>query len=660
MAIVKMKKLSVIGMQDEREDVLKNLQNLGLVEVSNNQDKLQDEEWQNLVVKDSDDAKAAEKDRELAQVKQALSIIDQFGKLKKPMFAVRKSMTESEFADYCGKKSDLESKMHEIISLYDEYTGAQDQENAANAEIFALTPWQNYNVPLEETSTENLALALGVFPPTADLDAITESIESEGLQISLQEVARDKEQIYARLWYFRCDESKVLEIAKAAGFNKPAFDATEGTIEQNIEKCNSVIAEMASKKETILKQIEEKSIYKEDLEIYHDIVITERDESRTRGKLVTTERTFEFDGYVPASAMNKVKEALKPYVVSYVFSDPEEGDDVPVQLKNKSFFSPAEFITQLYSLPSYNEVDPTSIFTFFYIIFFGIMFGDVGYGVLLIVGSLLAVKKFHMTEGGAGKLMKVIFYSGISSVFWGFMFGSIFGDLIPVIGKTFFDKTITITPLWLDPAKEPMIFLVFSCACGVVHLFVGMGIKAYEQIKEGKFLDACKDVFAWYLIVLGLVMWLFGGKVAAPLTNVGKWMAIAGFALAMILPVFTAKGSGKALGIWDIYSGVTGNLSDILSYSRLLGLGLASTSIAAVFNFLASMGGKSVVGVIMFVLIFLVGHALNFGINALGAFVHSCRLQYVEFFGRFYEGGGREFDPFFRNTKYIKIIEGGN
>lgn len=659
MAIVKMKKLSVIGMQDEKQAVLRDLMNLGLVEVSNNQDKLQDEEWQDLVVKDGDEARVAEKDRELAQVKQALSIIEQFGKLKKPMFNTRKSMTENEFAEYCIKKSAFETEAQEINALYDEYNSMQDQENAANAEIFALTPWISYNIPLEETTTDNLKLSLGVFPPVTDLDAIAESIEAEGMQVSLQEISRDKEQIYARLWYFKNDETKVTEIAKAAGFNKPAYNATEGTIKENIEKCENLIAEMTFKKEIILKQIEEKSVFKEDLEVYHDIVITERDEARTRGKLVSTERTFELDGYVPASAMNKVEKALKSYVCNFVFTDPEEGDDVPVKLSNKSFFSPAEFITELYSLPSYSEVDPTSIFTFFYIIFFGIMFGDVGYGVLLIIGSLLAVTKFHMTEGGAGKLMKVIFYSGISSVFWGFMFGSIFGDLIPVIGKTFFDKVITIKPLWLDPAKEPMIFLVFSCACGVVHLFVGMGIKAYEEIKEGKFLDACNDVFAWYLIVLGLVMWLFGGMVAKPLVVVGKWMAIAGFAAAMILPVFIAKGSGKALGIWNIYSGVTGNLSDILSYSRLLGLGLASTSIAAVFNFLASMGGKSVVGVIMFVLIFLVGHALNFGINALGAFVHSCRLQYVEFFGRFYEGGGREFNPFFRNTKYIKIVEGG-
>ena len=136
-------------------------------------------------------------------------------------------------------------------------------------------------------------------------------------------------------------------------------------------------------------------------------------------------------------------------------------------------------------------------------------------------------------------------------------------------------------------------------------------------------------------------------------------MTLIGFAGAIILPIFIEKGVGKALGLWNIYSGVTGNLSDILSYSRLLGLGLASTSIATVINFLATMGGKSVAGIIMFILIELLGHTMNFAINALGAFVHSCRLQFVEFFGKFYEGGGREFEPFKKDTKFVNIVEEG-
>lgn len=659
MAIVRMKKLSVIGMQDERQALLSDLMALGVVEVTSNASKLQDEEWQELVTADGDEARASEKERELAQVSQALSIIDRFGQVKKPAFTKRKNLTESEFAELCRLENHFKAESDEINDLYEQYNRALTNENTLNAQIFALKPWESYDIPLEKKETERLKLSLGVFPPATDLRLVNEDLEYKGLTADLKEISRDKEQVYARLWYFIEDEAQVMDIVKMSGYTKPAFTDSPGTVTDNIEECKKEIEIINHKKEELLKQIAEKASYREDLEIYHDMLAISRDQSKVRSNLVNTSRAFEFDGFVPEAAMNSVEKVLGKYFCNYEFTDPEEEDDVPVKLKNKGFFSPIEFITKMYSLPSYREVDPTSIFTFFYIIFFGIMFGDVGYGILLILGSWLAVKKFNMNEGGAGKLMKVIFYSGISSVFWGFMFGSFFGDLIPVVSETFFGNRVAFDPVWLDPAKEPMLFLAFSCACGVVHLFVGMGIKAYEEIKAGKFLDACNDVFVWYMIVLGLVMWLFGGMVSETLVPVGKYLALAGFALALILPIFIAKGVGKALGIWNIYSGVTGNLSDILSYSRLLGLGLASTSIAQVFNFLASMGGKSVVGIVMFVLIFLVGHALNFAINALGAFVHSCRLQYVEFFGKFYEGGGREFDPFNRSTKYINIIEGG-
>lgn len=660
MAIVKMKKLSVIGMQEERESILRELMNLGVVEISNPQNKLQDDDWQTLVVRDGDEANFTEKDKQIYAVQESISIIENFASIKKPIFPIRKNITESEFNDLCKDEHKFKIESEEILSLREDYNQAQSRENAANAQIFALSPWQAYQIPLEKTTTEQMNILLGVFSPNADIEALAGEIEADGCPCILREVNRDKEQIYSSLIYFRNDEKKVLEKIKTYGWSKPAFSFSSGTVSENIERCKKEIEVLSQNKEEIRQKIVERAGYLEDLQIYHDMLIVARDKSKIRSNLVNTEKVFEFDGYLPSVYVNTVKEILKNYFCSYEFREPEEGDDVPVRLKNKSFFSPIEFVTSMYSLPSYREIDPTSIFSLFYILFFGIMFGDVGYGIMLVLGSIIAIKKFKMNEGSAAKLMRVIFYSGISSIIWGIMFGSFFGDLIPVVGKTFFDKTINIKPLWLDPAKEPMIFLMFSCALGVVHLFVGMGIKAYQEIKDGKFLDACNDVFIWYMIVLGLIMWIFGESLSTTAVTIGKWMAIAGFALAIILPIFIAVGSGKALGIWNIYSGVTGNLSDILSYSRLLGLGLASTSIAGVFNFLASMGGKSVVGVIMFILIFLVGHALNFAINALGAFVHSCRLQYVEFFGKFYEGGGREFDPFNRNTKYINIIEGGN
>lgn len=656
MAIVKMKKLSVIGLQEEREAILRDLMSLGAVEISCAGNKMQDEEWQQLVVPDGDEVRATEKEKELARVQQALNLLNKYGEAKPSAFQIRRNVTEEEFDAFRSEKDKYKVQTEELLKLYEQMNQVQHDINAANSQIFALNPWIAYELPLEEKSTERLNIALGVFPPHTDVKALEKELDGESFPCVLEEIGKDKEQLYASLCCFKEDEDDVMDTLKKAGWAKPNFTDAPGTVTEVIERCEKNIESYAAKKEQIIEQIAEKMHYKKDLEVYHDILILDRDESRIRSNLVNTSRAFEFDGFVPSVAITDVEKSLSEYFCSYEFSEPEEEDDVPTKLKLSTFLSPMEFIIKLYSLPNYREVDPTAIASIFYIIFFGMMFGDVGYGIMLIIGAVIAIKKFNMVEGAAGQLIKIIFYSGISSIVWGFLFGSIFGDLIQVTGSTFFDKSIVIKPLWLDPGKEPMTFLAFSCGIGVVHLFIGMGIKAYQQIKEGKFLDACNDVFIWYAIVIGAIMWLFGAGISPGLPVIGKWMVIVGLILAVVLPIFIAKGAGKALGLWNIYSGLSGQLSDILSYSRLLGLGLASTSIAGVFNFLASMGGKSFVGVIMFFVIVLLGHTLNFAINALGAFVHSCRLQYVEFFGKFYEGEGREFNPFDRKTKYINII----
>lgn len=657
MAIVKMKKLSVIGMKDEEQTLIKELMDLRCVEVESSEEKLRDDRWKECVVKDGDEAGVAHYEQEIAEAEQALDVLMKYGSCKKPMFSARRRVSTSDYEKMLAEQEMYRNQVQEINGLAEELNEAFAEGNAADALVLTLEPWKTYDLPLEETETKSLLLRLGVVPAETDTEALAVKLAEAGCDSAMEVIHEDKEQKYLSLWYFKADEEEVLDLLKSSGYANAPFTNLQGTVQENIEQAKKASEEAAAKREKIVAAIAERTSYKETVEAYHDMMIVLRDRADVRSKLLLTEQTFTFDGWTPVATAKKVEELLSRHTCWYELTEPEEEDDVPVRLSNPKFFSPIEFITEMYSLPSWKEIDPTSIFTIFYIVFFGIMFGDVGYGILLVLLAYVLLKKYKLYEGGAAKLLKVLLYSGFSSIFWGLMFGSIFGDAIPVIANTFFGKTVTIKPLWLDPAKEPMIFLFFSCALGVVHLFVGMGIKAYEQIKEGQFLDACKDVFAWYLIVLGLVAWLFGGSVDESLPGIGKVMTIIGIAAALILPFITNKGISKGLGIWDLYSGITGNLSDILSYSRLLGLGLASTSIAQVFNFLASMGGKSIVGVLMFIVVFALGHALNFSINALGAFVHSCRLQYVEFFGKFYEGGGRAFKPLDKNTKYINVTE---
>lgn len=656
MAVVKMKKLSVIGMDEDKKSLITALRKLGAVEITGGAEKLADKEWQALVTRDSDDELGSEFDREITRADDALEVLKTHCKLKAPMFAAREAVTEAEYQQMLQSVEKYGAEISELMDLDRAVTETYAEGNQANALIASLTPWVTYDVPLDLTETEKTVIRTAVFPPATDMTALRGELKDADCAIAIDEIHDDKLQRYVALTILKDDEEEALRICKNYGYTAMPFNGLSGLATEIIEEQQKSLTESKEKREGLLAEIQSKADYEKDIKYYHDIMVIKRDESGVRSSLLLTETAFTFDGWVQESETDEVCKLLDGYTCWYELSEPAEDDDVPVKLHNNKFVTPLEFVTKMYSLPNFREIDPTGIFAIFYIIFFGIMFGDVGYGLIIVIATAIVLKK-NKPEGSMYKLMRTLFYSGISSVFWGVMFGSVFGDLIQVTASTFFDKEITINPLWLDPAKEPMIFLVFSCGLGIVHLFVGMGIKGYQEIKDGQVLDAIKDVLAWYLIVLGLVMLIFGGMVAPVLTTVGMYMAIAGVAMALILPIFTATGAGKALGIWDLYSGVTGNLSDILSYSRLLGLGLASTSIAQVFNFLATMGGKSVVGVIMFLIITLLGHTLNFSINALGAFVHSCRLQYVEFFGKFYEGGGREFEPLGNNTKYINIIK---
>lgn len=662
MAIVKMKKLSVIGMNNEKESLLRSMMDLGAVEIKSGADKLQDADWRALVEKDSDGAASSEYDRKAQNAETALQVLRQYGGVKGGgLFSTRRIITAGQKKELDDRLDTFEKETGEILTLQERMQDAFIRENLANSTVASLTPWAAYDVPLELKETKRVAVKLGVLPPIADITkTIADELTDAGCDFELTELGADKEQTYVSLIYMKDDEEKVQEVIKSHGYSNAGIENLRGTVGENITAAQGELAEIATQKQTIEKEIADRAGYKDDIEYYHDMMNVEKDRRAVTNQLLKTKETFTFDGWVPQDKEEKLSELLEGFTCWYEFEEAGDDEEAPVKMKNNSFVTPMEFITKMYSLPSYREVDPTAIFTLFYIIFFGIMFADIGYGIILFLITSFAIKKYHLNEGGVSELMRVLCYCGVSSAFWGLMFGSFFGDLITVVGKTFFHTDgWGIKALWMNPVDSAMDLLVFSCALGVIHLFVGMGIDAYRKIKDGAFMDAVNDDFVWYVIVIGLVMWLFGGSVNAALPGIGKILALAGFAAAIIIPIIIAKGAGKALGIWNIYGGVTGNLSDILSYSRLLGLGLASASIAQVFNFLAQMvgGNKGVIGAILFVVVAVIGHVFNFAINALGSFVHSARLQYVEFFGKFFDGGGEPFRPFERDTKYVRIIE---
>ncbi len=409
----------------------------------------------------------------------------------------------------------------------------------------------------------------------------------------------------------------------------------------------------------------------DDIRYLHDHMAMRAEKYEMIQRLAHTRHVFVLAGYVPQCRAEALKAELEDrFECSVELLPAPQADETPVQLSNPGFMRPAETVLESYSLPGAADIDPTPGMSIFYYFMFGLMFSDAGYGLIMaLVCGILLLRKRNM-EDNWKKNLGLFFWCGISTVFWGIMFGSYFGDAITVVSGNFFGRPLLVKPLWLDPLKNPMSLLMSCLALGIIHMTFGMVLKAVTLAKSRQYADILYDAVFPVCIIYPLIVILMGSEMFAGMA--GFSLALPGFVSTLCLAVAAVGALGVILfggresrnwfkrllkGAYALYNVVAGWLGDILSYSRLLALGLATGVIATVINSMGVMVGGGVVGVVAFIAIFLVGQALNFGINVLGAYVHSNRLEFVEFFGKFYEGGGRKFAPFGMHTKYYKIQE---
>ena len=658
MAIIKMQKLAVVGLAQDKEKLMKDLMDIGVLELT---EVASTEESPIEGLARDTDIKATELPEKKAQTAMsALSVLEKYGGLKEPLIFTRRHIKKQKFMAAGEEASKTEVKISKLLELSEKIKEEEAGVGKAEAEIAAITPWSELDIPLEEKETKTADITLGIAPKAEveNFEGFMQGIDAELTYAVLKQVSEDKDYIYIAVLTGKPETKPLLEAAKQAGFSEVSFPQAVGTPKAYLEKLNKEIEAAGTRIADLKEQIKKLSPSKEEIENYADFFAVEADRQRIREKLLKTNSTFMLEGWLPVRTKDAVSQILDANDAYYKFRDPEEGEEVPVLLENKSFFAPTEAVTEMYSLPSYFGFDPTSIYSLFYIIFFGMMFSDAGYGLLLAVGCGVILKKFEL-EGTMYKMIKLFFYSGISTIIWGVLFGGFFGDLIGVFSSTFLGGDAAFNAVWFNPLDDPMKLLIFSLILGVIHLFIGMGIAAYMQIREGKIADAIAEEGVWCLEILGLAAWL-GGSAAFDsqvLSTIGMWMSIIGAVGILIAGGRGKKGFGRITGgLGNLYN-ITSWISDILSYARLLALGLATGVIAQVVNTMGSLFGGGVAGLIFFVLVFFAGHAINFAINMLGAFIHSARLQYVEFFGKFYVDGGEAFDPFRRKTKFVRIDE---
>lgn len=656
MSIVNMKKLAVIGLDTEKQNLMSQLMNLGTVEITKKEKADEADIFEQGGTEIKDNPALTELEYQIGDIALALKTLEKYSPEKQPLFFTRRRVFTDNFNRTIRKKDAIMGNVRGILQLRSDMHRLNEERNRLLTELNSVRPWKEYGLPLNLSQTEYTDIDIGTVPSKVDFNQLKARIEEETPDFLVDEITRDKDFIYLVTISMKDVTENVVQVLRKSGYSQAVFKGFAGTAKENEE----AILEEISQKERKIREVERKITgrygEKKEIECLYDQLVIDRDKEEMKMRLQDTRRTFSFEGWVPEPALDKVKKLLDDNICYYAVKDPEEDENVPVLMNNRSTVVPFESITEMYSLPDYHGVDPTRFFAAFYALFFGMMLSDAGYGIVISVVTWVFLKKYDL-EGMNYKMIKMFFYCGLSTIFWGAMFGGWFGNFIEVAAKVMFNKDVTVQPIWFNPIDDPTRLLIFSLAIGIVHLFVALAIKAGMLIKRGHPLDAVFDVFSWYAVIAGAVMWVVGAKEGSGLSTAGKFIFLGGLAVLLFTGGRKKKGFGKVIGGLGAVYNITGYASDILSYSRILALGLATGVIAQVVNTIGSLSGPGVKGTIILLIVFVIGHVFNLLINALGAFVHASRLQYIEFFGKFYEDGGEAFNPFRRNTKYVKLTD---
>ncbi|MDD4699066.1 MAG: V-type ATP synthase subunit I [Oscillospiraceae bacterium] len=658
MAKLTMKWIEIVALLKDRKKIVERLQRCEIVEFSDFQDE--------ALAKMNTTSHVAHLEKNINTAVEAKEILNEYAPTKKSMLSTlngRREMETSEFGKYVEQRETYLKICYDLINLKKVITENRAAIIRTQTLMDALKIWLDLDIPMQFKGTKYTRCFVGVVPKkrtSEDILLEIAKINPKLEMIHVEVVSAYKEQSCVTIICHNEVADETSEVLRQIGFVFSSDPTKHVPIirmqryENELIKYNSEIDESINKIKSYADRIDE-------IEFLADYSILRKEKYIALNKIGLTKNTFIISGFIPEKYAKKcIYELETQFTAAINLTSPSENEDVPVLLENGEFSAPVESVAEMYSLPGKKDIDPCAIMAFFYYMFFGIMLSDAGYGVLMVIGTAIALKKFNI-EGSMKKTLKMFLYCGISTVFWGALFGSWFGDIVPIIYEQFLHIDAPNMALWFEPIKDPIKFLLAAFAFGIVHLFVGLGVSFKMAWDKGQKLDAILDVIPIYIFVLGVAPLCAAVLVSVPTaaTTIGKYMAIAGVALIILTAGRKSKNvfAKLGLGLYGLYNVASGYLSDILSYSRLLALGLATGSIAGVVNLMGSMPSNLVFKGILLTIVFIVGHPLNMAINLLGAYVHTNRLQFVEFFSKFYEGGGRAFHPLKVNTKYIKFKE---
>ena len=642
MAILKMKKLRICGVSEEQTQLIRQLQLLGSVEIGA---PCALTDTQGVQVFCAGDGKSADALlRTSARLTSALETLKHYETKKGGLFAARPEKTIGELFSDEAYAAALDTAQA-VLDAQDARSRLAAEKSRLTAVRESFVLWQQLPLPLETLGTQHTRILLGTVPAQTDLEALRARVFEAADEVQLEQISADQQSRYLLVFVHKCAAEAVGAALREAGFALTTFDGVQGTAAENIRRTDEAIAACEQQDAEKLAELTALAEQKSALQLAFDRCTQEISKAQAADRLVHSEKTFCLGGWVPCEDVGKLEALLSGFCCAWELTDPapEEYPDVPVKLKNNKLTWPLNMVTEMYSLPAYDGVDPNPLMAPFFILFYGIMMADMGYGLLMILASIIITKKSR-PKGTSGQMFGLMFSCGISTFLMGALTGGFFGDFLPqLVGIIDPDTTFKALPSLFTPLDDTITILIGAMALGFVQIVTGMAISFVEKIKKGQIMDAIWEELTWWVVFAGIACMALG------VTNIVLYV---GLAMVVVGSGWSAKGFGKVTAIFgSVYNHVTGYFGDILSYSRLMTLMLAGSVIASVFNTLGAIPGN----VVIFLIISALGNGLNFALNLLICYVHDLRLQCLEYFGKFYQDGGKPFEPLAINTKYVDI-----
>ncbi|WP_278529793.1 V-type ATP synthase subunit I [Enterococcus asini] len=655
MAVKEMKKLSIICEKEAQERILRVLQGTQQVEIDDIYADSANEDWLKEYFADSQQYEdSGNTEALIRQIQELVRFIRDHGSAKEKVTELKRGVTS--FGDF--EKTFDETKLKKELTTITQLKERWDQNLAATKQAQAQedwgTTWQNLDIDIEDSRDKNVTALIGILP-NDQWEAFQDQLK-QTTQIYSEYISNDQKETAFALLYLRKETPNVLELMQDFGARSET-KPYPGQPKEILQQAKADLSQLAQERKELAQLIGEKKAQVYHLQQAEEVLLAQNQRELAQAGIVESQYLAVIRGWIGADEVPILKRVLAqafPNEQVYLSLDDPTAEEIaanktPTKLKNNPVVQPFEMLTEMYSIPKYDEIDPTPWMMPFYLVFFGMMVADFGYGLLMLVATTVGLKALTLPKG-TQRFLKLFQYLSVSTIVWGLIYGSSFGVEMPVY--------------LLSPSKDFMAIFGLSMVFGGIQIFTGLFLAGKENMRKKDYVAAVNQGFSWQGILAGILIAALGAMVvkSQALTMIGAILAIISALAVLLTSVLGAKSKvgGFFMGLYDLY-GITSYIGDFVSYSRLMALGISGGSIAAAFNMLVGYmppAARFTVGIVLIVVL----QGLNIFLSLLSAYVHAARLQYVEFFGKFYTGGGRAFRPLKPAEKYMNFIDenGGN